>query len=252
MAQEQLVLRRIDWNETFAFTRLFGGFRSAQHSTKIVLALAGLFLTFFAGCLLDSIWVHSGQGVWPTEVRSYYAASNSGAFREWSAREYQVQVALLAQQYNPAITPSWIRSRSVQAALDDVRARILAKPTTAADQTSRATALQQVAALEPVGPFMGFIKFESGQIGNMILAAAQFRFTDGLNQVISAHSMGQASLGLEHPGVLGSIVLMWSGLVWLLREHWFFALLFVPIALAIWAVAGGGICRAAYPAIRQG
>lgn len=245
MAQDQLVLRRIDWQEVFAFTRLFNGFRSALHSTKIVLALAGLFLTFAVGCTLDWVWNKAGKGVWPAEIRSYHTATGSKAFHEWADLEYQVQIALAAQPYDPAITPTWIRTHGVQAAFDDVRERLL-KQTIQGDQRGRATALRQMAALQPVGPFIAFTNYERDLTQNLILSAGQLRIMEGLNEVVAARPMGAISpTGLERVGVLGSIVLMWSGLVWLLAEHWFFSLLFVPAALAIWAVAGGGISRAA-------
>lgn len=246
MAQEQLVLRRIDWNETFAFTRLFGGFRSALHSTKIILALAGIFLTFAVGCLLDWVWVNSGKGVWAGEVAAYHSSTSRAAFRDRSAHEQQIQLTLLAQQYNPAITPTWIRNKGVDAAVEDVRAKILAQPTSQADQTAKVQALWRLAQLKPAGPFIAFARFEQEQVHNMILAAGQLRIADGLSDLVTARPAGSMSTTIaERPGVLGSVVLMWTGAWWLLCEHWFYSLLFVPAALAIWAVAGGGISRAA-------
>ena len=54
MAQEQQMLRRIEWQECFAFTRLFSGFRLALHSTKIALALVGLLDTLALGRSMDA------------------------------------------------------------------------------------------------------------------------------------------------------------------------------------------------------
>ncbi len=49
----------------------------------------------------------------------------------------------------------------------------------------------------------------------------------------------------EPPGLVCCFVMMGYGLLWMICEHWFFALVFLVLALAIWSAAGGAICRIA-------
>lgn len=51
--------------------------------------------------------------------------------------------------------------------------------------------------------------------------------------------------GPEGFGVLSAVFLMLRGFQWLLAEHWFFAVLFMLISLAIWSLFGGAITRIA-------
>ncbi len=63
-------------------------------------------------------------------------------------------------------------------------------------------------------------------------------FTEGLDPALTGRQPPQA-------GVLASLVMLWHGLVWLMKMHYVYAFFFGAIALAIWALAGGAICRAA-------
>jgi len=55
MSEGEQTLRRIDWSECFAFTRLFRAFRIAVQPTKLGLALCGLIATFIVGRGLDNV-----------------------------------------------------------------------------------------------------------------------------------------------------------------------------------------------------
>ncbi len=60
--------------------------------------------------------------------------------------------------------------------------------------------------------------------------------------------VGEDSSGLRPPqpaGLIPCAGLMCKGTTWLVREHGFFALVFAIVALAIWALLGGAICRIA-------
>lgn len=266
MAQEQIVLRRIDWQSTLGFTRLFSGFRSALHSTRILLALAGLLLTFLLGGILDQLWVTAGQGVWPGEVAAY-AASGGRTSYDQSMTEIRSNrladillrtgvakdrsEALQLAKANPTSSAEnaeeriakQYRERRQNAPTPEAQARLL---------TDMQRDLAEPRALQPVGPFHEYVGYQMSTARSVVFAAAQFRFTDGLDAVLhgeppmaaQVRTVGMSIPG-DQPGVLASMVMLWYGLMWLLKAHWVYSLLFTPVALAIWAMAGGGISRAA-------
>jgi hypothetical protein len=266
MAQEQMVLRRIDWQGAFPWTRLFGAFRSALHSTRIVLALAGLALTFLLGGVLDQLWVSSGQGVWPGEIVAY-AASGGRTWNDASILEARGErlADLLVQtgvtkdrsearqlaRANPASSAENVQERIASQYQDARKAAQSpeAQVRLTADMHSRVLELRN---LEPIGPFHEYVGYQLNTARAVVFAAAQLRFTEGLDGVLHGEAPLAAqvrTVGLpipaEQPGVLAGLVMLWYGLVWLLKMHWFYSLIFTPVALAIWAMAGGGISRAA-------
>jgi len=267
MAQEQVVLHRIDWHSTFAFTRLFGGFRSALHSTKIVLALAGLFLTFLLGGTLDFLWVHAGQGVWPGEIASYAATGGRPGYNQAAdEKRYNALARFLVDlglakpdearkeaRANPASAADRIEEKIVQ----QYRERRHGAATPEAQQgllREMQTRLTELRDVRPIGPFREYVSYQMGCLRDAVFAAGQLRLTEGLGTVVHGQDpsvlapvrMPGVSLPLEpQRGVLASLVMLWYGLVWLLKVHWVYSALFIPLALAIWALAGGAICRAA-------
>ncbi|HEY8668741.1 MAG TPA: hypothetical protein VIL86_18990, partial [Tepidisphaeraceae bacterium] len=70
MADEPLVIRGINWRETFPFTNIFRSFRIAIHPSKLVLALTALLLLYFGGRILDKLWPERYRAV-PSEVSAY-------------------------------------------------------------------------------------------------------------------------------------------------------------------------------------
>jgi hypothetical protein len=49
----------------------------------------------------------------------------------------------------------------------------------------------------------------------------------------------------EPPGLVNTLGLAFLGLTWLVRVHWFYFLIYFIFCLAVWAIAGGAICRIA-------
>ncbi len=262
MAQEQMVLRRIDWQGTFAFTRLFSGFRLARHSTKILLALAGLFLTFLLGWTMDALWVSAGQGAWRGEIAIYAATGGQRGYDAAMAdRRYDALADMLLRydiakarddadkqaQASPAGSVEMIEERIVARYLT-ARGKAETPEAHAAVLGQMQEQLAALRAIEPVGPFHEVVTYSLDSVRNAMFAAAQLRFTDGLDAVLRGPMTAPLEMprmaGVQ-PGVFASLVMLWYGLVWLLTAHWFYSLIFLPIALAIWAVAGGAISRAA-------
>ncbi len=266
MAQEQMVLRRIDWQSTFAFTRLFSGFRSALHSTKILLALAGLALTFLLGGVLDSLWVKAGQGVWPGELGTYVATAGRPAYQPSLTDQRYSRLADIVLRTgvtkNQADAQQLVKTDpadAAQMAQEHIVAQYWDRRKAATSPEMQASLLadmqmqrNELKTLRPVGPFREYVSYQLDTARNAIFAAAQFRFADGLDAVLHGQPPLSASirtigmpLPAETPGVLASLVMLWYGLIWLLKVHWMYSLLFTPVALAIWALAGGAISRAA-------
>lgn len=252
MPQEQMVLRRIDWQSTFAFTRLFGGFRSALHSTKIVLALAALFLTFLLGGVLDFLWVRAGQGVWPGEIVAYVEAGGQAGYARNMAEVRHARLAEIllqtevAKNHDEAIQQARANPGSAtEMAEERLVERFRTRRQAAADDEARAQAamdlrmqLRDLDILKPVGPFQEFASFQIAALRNAVFSAAQLRFTSGMDTALAGNLGPQA-------GVFASLVMLWHGTIWLLKMHYVYAIIFVPVALAIWAIAGGAISRAA-------
>lgn len=123
----------------------------------------------------------------------------------------------------------------------------------------------ELEALRPQGIFRTFLSHETECVYQMLDAARVLNFTNLLIPTITSGSGGLTDVGLPGSvfnvknaderstvktgphgfGVLSSVFLMLRGLQWLVFEHWFFALLFLLISLAIWSLFGGAICRVA-------
>lgn len=85
MADEQNVVRSVSWDEVFSFTYIFKSFKMAIHSGKILLALAGIVLTFVIGrFVMDPIvrGVSDSSVVVKNESWSYWTAPSRAAFFE--------------------------------------------------------------------------------------------------------------------------------------------------------------------------
>ncbi len=130
-------------------------------------------------------------------------------------------------------------------------------------------AYQTVRDASPRGVFRSFASFE-GRVAQQLLEAARgLNLTGGLNEVMTARvaagsadpaaalraALGQrpdaASIlvpvksGPDGLGVLSCLVLAVRGKQWLVTQHFWFFLLFSLPVLALWALAGGAICRIA-------
>ncbi len=72
MIDEQNEVRRINWNEVFAFTHIFKGFKMAIQPSKMLLALAAILLIYVWGAwVLDSIWGLAGQTAATNEIAAH-------------------------------------------------------------------------------------------------------------------------------------------------------------------------------------
>lgn len=105
MADEQQELRRINWNEVFAFTHIFKSFRMAIHPSKMLLSLAAIVVVYIGGHMLDGVWKVGGQRVMPNEIAAY-ATARQGEFqaaKESWVKDRPIRAAdLLAQATNEA------------------------------------------------------------------------------------------------------------------------------------------------------
>lgn len=86
MADEQDEIRRVNWQEVFAFSHIFKSFRLAIHPSKIALAVAGIVLVYLAGWVLDGLagWCGaSTQG--PQEIVNH-ATWSEARYDQWTQR----------------------------------------------------------------------------------------------------------------------------------------------------------------------
>ncbi len=88
------------------------------------------------------------------------------------------------------------------------------------------------------GIFDSFSSFEWSCLANGISAVASGNFLGGAMDYSGAAPAG--GLGLVH-----YVLQAMYGLKWLMAEHWLFAIIFLLLSLAIWALFGGAIHRIA-------
>ena len=63
MSEAPTEIRRVDWCEVCAFTRVFRAFRMAYDWKALTLAFLGLFMTYLGGRTLDGMWPSGSQPV---------------------------------------------------------------------------------------------------------------------------------------------------------------------------------------------
>ncbi len=109
--------------------------------------------------------------------------------------------------------------------------------------------------------FASFLDYEGQCLQNALLAVRYANFTGGLDNYRQAmqnrarllpappasHGLGGASPAPADnpPGLLFWALMAAHGFCWMLGEHWLFALIFLAVALAIWALFGGAVHRIA-------
>src|SRR5688572_24696922 len=81
MAADPLVIRGINWRETFPFTNIFRAFRVALHPSKLVLALLALLTLYLGGRILDMLWFSKHRAV-PAEIALYQRAPDAKSFAD--------------------------------------------------------------------------------------------------------------------------------------------------------------------------
>lgn len=261
-------LRRIDWDATFPFTRLFKSFRMAVQPSKLALALAGVILMGLWGYLLDGLWRWNSQLPIGPEVWAYWQTEDIDAWRDAQrvARRDQLRSLYgpggLLQNRAPKDPADLDARGAVPTALADIKSEYHREAAPYLEQERYAAAAAAVdryddayeglAAYRTRGIFESFMNYEQEAIGHFlgeardVLALDWRAVADGTDEVLDARDrVGE----LRRPGdfnrigMLGSVLLMLRGVQWLFDEHFIFAVLFLLGSLAIWSLFGGAICR---------
>lgn len=256
------VLRGVDWELAFPFTRLFGTARVAAGPSKLLLALAAVLIVYAAGRLLDAAWRlgpdRASALATVNEVELWDRAPDRAAFAVARAEADAVGRArglaegaavrdrLAARATAGRALPDREDYTVAQARrgvaelrrldLDAAQKRYDASPKADDDRvrladaraSAREAALRSSEALAGVtvrGPFDTFLDYQLGAIDRL----------------------AQATLRLDVLGPNGALAalrgLVLSGPGWALARHPVFALVMLAVALATWAVLGGAISR---------
>lgn len=268
MAEQTGELRRINWDEYFPFTRIFKSFRMAVQPSKLGLALAGVVLMGLLGFILDRIWSLSSNLPAGPEIWAYWQTADIDSWREAQDDARLAELQGVYGRGGPLRT-------SAPKNLDDLRKpealgkalkqlkeqyRRAVAPYSPATQPEAiaATADQYAAAYEhlsgyrPRGIFRSFLEYEQEVVGHFLSEARDVLMLDWTSvagrtdEVLNARSLpGELRLpgDFNEIGMLGSLILMFRGVQWMLTEHFVYALLFLLGSLAIWSLFGGAICR---------
>jgi hypothetical protein len=247
MADDSQVVRGIDWKSTLPFTQIFRSFRIAIHPSKLILALVALLLIYTAGRVLDGIWPRRASAV-PGEVEMYERTrsqpNGNQLFQTERTRTrteiqdmYSAELARLnlkADDGLGAIKDALIKER------DDItnRAKTATSQPTEAEEAARdqviaaayANASEQyraAKAIKGVGLFESFMRYQTTQAQRVVTAGASGRWTG-------------------RDGVFDEFInLLTVAPFWGLRYHPIYFIIFLIIALVIWAIFGGAIARIA-------
>ena len=110
------------------------------------------------------------------------------------------------------------------------------------------TALQKVQTLQPRGIFRSFLQCQRGCLRQAVESAWGLNFVGMMGDVMgdrrAAVQVFQAPMA-DGPGLIPTLMMMALVKKWLFTQHWFFAVIFGLLALAIWSFVGGAICRIA-------
>ncbi len=71
MADDNQVLRKVNWQEVFSFSHIFKSFKMAVHPSKLVLCTLALLLLFLTGVVLDLLWSAAGSYAPPGSIDVY-------------------------------------------------------------------------------------------------------------------------------------------------------------------------------------
>jgi hypothetical protein len=253
MPDEPIVVRGIDWKTTFPFTQIFRSFRIAIHPSKLVLALAAVFLIYAGGNILDALWFTQYKAV-PDEVGLF--ADTRG--QSDAAEQFRQRREAIRQQIDAVRVSELQRIGKPSGTLADLKADYLKTRNDAAaaaskefDPANGKTADEQerlraqrddairavydrantqwdaVQASRGIGLFHTFWSYELNRLHRVVAAG---RNLDWLGQggVINElmHLLGVA------PG-------------WGISQHPVFFLILGIYVLVIWAIFGGAIARIA-------
>lgn len=109
-------------------------------------------------------------------------------------------------------------------------------------------AIHQLKRLEPRGIFGAFLQYQRDVIRQAVEAACTLNITGQLTGLLAAPaavSEAAAFPSPHGPGLLACVVLAGLGFKWLIGAHTLYAVVFLLLALAVWSLTGGAICRIA-------
>lgn len=89
MAEEQQVIKRVDWCEVFSFPHIFKSFKMASHPSKLLLGLAAIVLVAVGGTVLDAAWGLFGGTTREKEILQYVTTPPSEFQRAAKTHEEQ-------------------------------------------------------------------------------------------------------------------------------------------------------------------
>lgn len=118
------------------------------------------------------------------------------------------------------------------------------------------SAHQMIGRFQKQGPFDTFVTYESHYFTQAVSAALHGNILTGFNTIRAGRAQPteavppfqgrlQANQGPDPLGLLAALAMMGYGILWLASTHWIYAIIFFPLLLVIWSVAGGAIARAA-------
>lgn len=87
MADEQHVVKRIEWGEVFSFPHVFKSFKMASHPSKLILGLLAIVLVMAGGYVLDFVWGWGSGAVREKEILTYVTTPASEYQRGLDAYE---------------------------------------------------------------------------------------------------------------------------------------------------------------------
>lgn len=285
MADDSREIRRINWSECFPFVNIFRAIRVATSLSQITLAFVALAGSYGVGRLLDAVWLSAGAGVVYHEATDYGFEPDFQSWHKSRMADVQQELATALVRSGAADSPDAARrdaERDWGRAVRDVREKLAAELKAETNEKARADALaartkglsgaekleaeekfekewpahvaelkqkyvrdrEDLAHLSQRGVFSEFLRHEVRSVGNVLAAARMFHIWGGFG---TGASRDAASLG-----IIGSLVMMVTGVLWLVTQHWLFAILFIGASLCIWAILGGAICRIAALQIARG
>lgn len=205
MADENQVVRGINWREAFPFTHLFRAFRIAIHPSKLMLGLLLILILYMGGRILDSIW-----------PEKFLPAADSleqyEAFRWRHAHGESFNAIRAEEPLNYAAVP---------------------------EKERLTTAMGTEPFSEATGPRRGifdeFFTYEATQVSAVVQAVLSGNWLGdiaSLNQPLPSVVRALSNFTVVGPG-------------WLVRYHCVYAIFFGCLFLLVWAVFGGAIARIA-------
>ncbi len=207
MPDDQQELRRINWGEAFPFTHLFRSFRLAVHPSKLLLVLVAVLLTYCLGNVMDAIW--------PKAI-----------VLTVSERPMSTLV--------PGLMPSRMETTEVQAFIDCRGGKKFCQwrsdTRKLAEACSKTKPSKEGPQATERGIFRTLFAHERSAFHSAVRALLTLNF--GMNTVPPS-------------GLKNALVNAMGGIVWFYCAHWFYAVVFTVIALLIWSLFGGAVCRIA-------